>query len=108
MSDHIPISQSAIMGAINSIKPEEPKEDRETVNERKIAGLEGNDGWQLLKKEMKQRIKELRAINMTDTDTIESIGYKYLASQGAIANMQWVIDRVEQTRKAIGARENQS
>ena len=77
----IPMSKN-IMGAFKENEPEEPKLEQEKLEF--IKGLSGDDRWEAFKKVIDDMESQYRNINLVDSDTPESIGYKYLVSRTVI------------------------
>ncbi len=58
-------------------------------------------GWRELKTIIQLYMETLENLAVAETDTVEAVGYKYLASRTAKAYLQSIIDVVEQTHESV-------
>jgi hypothetical protein len=79
-----------------------PKQEKKKVKDRDeaIYVLAQTSGWSELKKIIDSYIESLEP-SVKEGDTVESVGYKYLATLTAKSYLQSVIDTVEQTFEVV-------
>ena len=102
-SSAIPISKTALLSVISKIE-KEPEESSELRHDKSIASLAGEPGWQALKQTIESEIKRMSEISDSfdpNIDTVESVGFKFLATSLVRHKLQGIIDRVEQTERHI-------
>lgn len=102
METAVPIGKSGLLKTISSL--EEPAEvPQDVLEDRAIADLRVQDGWIALKKRIEAQIEHLSdlAEALEGTETIELIGFKFMASRVAMLHLQRVIDTVEATAEHV-------
>lgn len=77
-----------------------PIVDKETTRQSKIASLASSDGFKSLQEVIDRWINDLRNIPIDpQKDTVEAVGFRYLASQVAIEYLTNLRDMPERYRE---------
>lgn len=87
------------------LKEVTPKElNRDDQN---LALLSDTAGWSVLKGIIESQIESLNALNgaISPEDTVEAVGFKFLAANIASYHLQSIINIVEATRKVVDEQE---
>lgn len=76
--------------AISNIKSDEEKAES---SDALIMNLNGDDRWRAFQEVIRKRIEALESMEgiIDNTDTVESVGFRYLAIRTTIAHLKWMI-----------------
>lgn len=86
---------------MDEYNPKDVQVTADKARDEALSLLATTVGWKELKKIIELYIESLDSLNIADTDTVETVGYKYLASKTAKTYLQSVIEIVEQTNESI-------
>lgn len=93
--DNAPYAQDLL----NEYTPQQLKQTK--LRDEALYVLAQTSGWSELKKIVEAYITTLEELNIDPKDTVETVGYKYLASRTAKQYLQMVISIVEDTHNAV-------
>lgn len=81
---------------LEEYKPQEKEEVSES-DEEALYVLAQTSGWRVLKELITLHLDQLNSLNIRKNDSVEAVGYKYLASATAKTYLQSILDTVETT-----------
>jgi hypothetical protein len=99
----IPISKESVISSLKKIEEMAKVEDTEEKRDKSIASLANTPGWQELKKTVESRITELNELSnaIEGNESVETIGFKFLAAKAAVAHLQAIINLVEGSEQYV-------
>lgn len=87
------VPSQAVLRTFKKIQEVQTEEQKSVTEDGKITGLLGDDRWTAFQEEITRRIAVLSAMNGVEpTDTVESIGFRFLAVSLAVTQLKWVLD----------------
>lgn len=103
METAIPISKENIISSLKKIEEAAQVDTKEEARDKSIASLALTPGWLELKKTIEVRITELSELSnaIEGNESVETIGFKFLAAKAAVAHLQSIINLVEGSEKYV-------
>lgn len=81
---------------------EKPVIKKEISHREKLARLAGSDDWKAVIEVIDRYILQLEALPLnTENETVEAVGFRYLASRVTIDYLKDIRDLPERTKKAL-------
>lgn len=84
---------------LDEFTPEQIKEDK--IRDESIYVLAQSSGWAEVKKVMDLWLEQLNDLNVDPKDTVETVGYKYLAAQTAKQYLLMLKGYIDGTKEAL-------
>ncbi len=86
------VPSQAVLRTFKKIQAIQTDENKAVVSDGKIAGLLGDDRWVALQNLIKNRIEVLKSMDgIEPTDSVEAIGFRFLAISLAVTQLNWVL-----------------
>ena len=87
------VPSKAIFGTYKAISNVKSDEEQAESSDSLIMNLNGDDRWRAFQEVIQKRIEALESMDgiIDNTDTVESVGFRYLAIRTTIAHLKWMM-----------------